>query len=381
MGPYSASRNFLFVYADTPQEWNCSQHRCLTPSNALNAAGHVSNLMWLDDFCRIFDRYVVDRVMSADYIMVQRNAVREDVHQAIDYFRGLGKLIVVDLDDMYAGLPWSNPAFAFWILNASKQSAHPLELLRRGLSKATALTSPSKVILGDWKALIPELQVVWLPNLLCQEWWSNLPVKNDDGWLTLGWGGSVSHYDSWWGSGIREALQVVLSKRKFVRVKICGNDPRIFQQLKVNPRQKVYQEGVPPSEWPKVVATFDAVIAPLYGDYDRRRSWLKAAEGIVAGIPVACTCWEPYAELRDYILGVDQVGNMKLDIEAWVATLLDLIDNYSKHKAAALRFRDEVGPSLLMEPSVPQYVRIWESITLTSFAGVVPGVEYVRPGP
>ena len=60
---------------------------------------------------------VVDELMQHDVIVLERNMVTQEVHDLIRYIQGMGKTVVLDWDDSYEHLPWSNPAHSFWKLN------------------------------------------------------------------------------------------------------------------------------------------------------------------------------------------------------------------------------------------------------------------------
>jgi len=114
----------------------------------------------------------------------------------------------------------------------------------------------------------------------------------------IGWGGSVSHYDGWWGCGIKEAARRVCARHPEVIWMICGNDQRIYEQLPVPFDQKTLQPGVPAEKWPLNVKGFDIGVAPLFSPYEQRRSWLKGLEYLLAGVPWVGTTGEPYREME-----------------------------------------------------------------------------------
>jgi hypothetical protein len=70
--------------------------------------------------------------------------------------------------------------------------------------------------------------------------------------------------------------------------------------------------------WPKTVGTFDIGVAPLSGEYDRRRSLLKTLEFATAGIPWVATDEAPYKESE----GGLRIPNKS---SAWYGALRDVI--------------------------------------------------------
>lgn len=307
--------------------------------------------------------------MPAQIVIVQRNLVNQRVWDFCDYWRGMGKTVIADLDDAYNMMPTSNPAYRFWVQNRGKLPQDPVEALAEGLHHVDGLTSPSRVILDDWKDIVPGY---WLPNWAEGSWYKELPErKRGEGQLVIGWGGSVSHYDSWWGSGIREALAAICAEFPQVTVKICGNDPRIYDQLPVPEGQKARQRGVQPQDWPGIVNTFDIGIAPLSGDYDQRRSWIKALEYLLVGIPWCATSGAPYAEFGDFGMLVDEGP------ENWYDALKDIIQDYPDRLEAARRNR-EIGFSQTMEANIDNYANTCAKVSRARRNARLPGIAYVN---
>ena len=90
--------------------------RCLIPSNSINAeheAGrtpHTAQLFQLASALNWNHPAVQKKIGAGDVLVFQRNAIMPEVWAAMAYWRALGKIVVIDLDDMYEGLPPSNPA-------------------------------------------------------------------------------------------------------------------------------------------------------------------------------------------------------------------------------------------------------------------------------
>lgn len=267
--------------------------------------GHKAKLIHVSGFLDILNPAIQDFIGPADLIIVQRNLVHQSVFDAFEYWQGLGKAIAVDLDDAYQMLPWSNPAHHFWVDNPEHMDPPPLYMLEEGLRRAGHLIAPNRVLLQDWSHVA---RGYYIPNFARAEWWTNLPSRAEAKqahWnlggerIVIGWGGSVSHYDAWWGTGIREAARVLCHKYPDLVWVICGNDPRIYEQLPVPLSQKIMQPGVPPDQWPGLVKAFDIGVAPLFGPYDQRRSWIKGLEYLLAGVPWVGTAGEPYRDLAN----------------------------------------------------------------------------------
>jgi len=344
---------------------------------------------------------------KADAIVFQRNVLTPDVIAAMDYWSALGKIVTIDLDDAYPSLPPSNPAHAFWILNrANLPSGDPVKNLCDAMLHADALISPSKIIIKDYEHLVPGF---WIPNYPYRKWYEKITPKpfgapdielgynqeTDEsgqqktilvgkereasaGWIVLGWGGSISHVDSWVYSGIVEALNRVFAEDRYanVRLKFCGSETRLDYILNKWGSKVIRQGGVSPEHWPYVVATFDIGLAPLdmrpvasntwkegeekWGggeySYDERRSWLKGVEYLCAGVPWLGTKCATYIDLERH-------GHLvKNGEENWYKALTDMIDNIQSRKILAVDKRKWALKKYTMEANVHQYAAVYERI-------------------
>lgn len=363
-----------YIYADSPREWNCSEWRCLIPSNALNAAGHRANLFWIDDFASYWRGGLHDRLMEYDLIIVQRNLVFHEIHMACDYFRALGKPVVCDLDDAYNILPWSNPAHAYWIRNVPGIEPPPLEMLEEGLrNHVDALTSPSKVILEDWSHLT---KGYWLPNYACGKWYKNLERRpKHDRRILLGWGGSVSHLDSWEFSGALQGVIAVMKRYPNVYFLLCGNDERLaprFVAAGMPEERLIRQWGVPPQWWPQIIAKMDIGLAPLAQDYDRRRSWIKGIEYLLAGVPWIYTAYEPYEPLA----GTGEAVQSNT-AEEWEEKLSRMVERLPAYRNRAAELQRMAFKRYTIEERLDDYVRVLRRVTWSGRGKTLPNVLYV----
>ena len=318
------------------------------------------------DFANYVHPGVVDILAPADVIVVQRNLLTADIWEACDYWRGLGKLVLADLDDDYPHLTPQNPAFPFWILDVTKIKERtgytPIEALTEGFKHVDGLLSPNELILQDWSDV---LGGYWQPNYAHWPWYKGMkqkPLPADDEQIIVGWGGSVSHWDSWWFSGLRKAVPELSKQYPRITWKICGGDVRVKRFFDdIAPGRWIDQAGVPPQEWPKQVQSFDIGLAPLCGPeyeqgerYDKRRSWLKAVEYLLTGVP-----W----------IGSDGIVYEKLDgqggfvvensPETWADGLRRVLDNLSDYKAESKRLMRWARDNVAMEHVVEKYTQVF----------------------
>ena len=396
---------------------DCSQWRALTPSDAINAehaVGHTSmtaQLFYMPSALNWTHPDVQRRIGVGDVLIFQRNAITKDVWDAMDYWRAMGKAVILDLDDHYPSLPPSNPAFPYWTLNKVGLNPPPVDALTEGMRHADALTSPSKVILEDWSHIV---RGYWLPNWTRRAWYEGLDQKpigapdldlrytgtsdkpdliatertDSQGTIIIGWGGSISHVDSWLFSGIVEALDRIFEKYPQARLKFCGHEQRLDYILNRWGDRVIRQGGVKPEHWPMVVSTFDIGVAPLetialdppwregapIASYDERRSWLKAVEYVTAGVPWAGSHSRTYDDLA-------HMGRITANTpDAWFATLDDLIANLDGHKRLAWDRRQWALRKLTLEGNIGRYQGIIERIiaeSQTKKGARLPGVIYV----
>lgn len=367
----------IYVFADSASEWNCSEWRCKAFSDAFNRVnvGVEAKLIHVSGFLEYLASPLQAWIGPADLIIFQRNAVSQEALDAIEYWQGMGKPVVLDLDDAYHILPWSNPAHQYWHV----EDTQSLYWLERALWVSDGLIAPNPLLLQDWAHVCPGFLI---PNFARREWWRPLPSREEAkgrlslaGRIVIGWGGSVSHYDAWWGSGLREAARWLARDYPKITFLIAGNDPRIADSLPVPPSQKVALRGVPPEDWPKIVASFDIGVAPLFGPYDQRRSWIKGMEYSLAGVPWVATDGVPYAGLRAW-------GRLIRNSEQeWYMALADLIDRLEEAQAEA-EARKEEAETLFIDRRLGEVRRIYEEIVERKRSrGRLPGVAYVGFAP
>jgi glycosyltransferase involved in cell wall biosynthesis len=351
--------NIVYVYADNAQEWNCSEWRCAVPARAVNRAGrHAATLLSLKDFALDTPqaRAVCD---PADVIVVQRNLVGP-VLTAIQHWKARDKTLIADFDDAYDLMPPTNVAYRFWKEGLAarpdgrEEKIDPLPMIqfKWGLRLVHAATVPSRRLADDWRVYA---DVHYLPNYIDLDKYQNVAPAPHEG-VTIGWGGSPSHLQSFTGSSVLAALKRVCRARPQVKVVICGNDRRIFDRLPLPPEQKVLRPWVPYAEWPRQLAEFDIGLAPLFGQYDERRSWIKVLEYMVMKIPWAASDGPAYDELRPY-------GRLVKNLpSAWERALLDMVDRLDHYRAEAAGAPYQYAVAQAIDANVARVVEAYAEI-------------------
>jgi hypothetical protein len=376
--PTHAGLSVIFVFADSEREWNVSQWRSLTVSDALNRAGGnwQGKCLHFSGFSNYMDDSILDWVMSSDLIIFSRNALLPQSHDAIKYFQIQGKPVVMDLDDAYFMLPHSNPARRFWFEAGFQtydgpEKAGASRMLEHALWLSDGLIAPNRMLLDMYKPLSGN--GYYLQNYAEGKWWQELPERNNDGKIVIGWGGSLSHLDSWLGSGLMKAVERISARHRNVYWKICGGDDNIFKALPTT--QKIRQPGVPPNVWPTIVRTFDIGVAPLWGIYDQYRSWIKGIEYALAGVPWVGSAGPTYNDLAGWGTLVPE-----FDAEAWEASLEDMIDKLETFQAEAEARRAEAQQAFLIDNNIHVYEAVYNQI-LADFKDNkedLPGVVYLE---
>lgn len=323
----------VYIYADLPQEFNTSNWRCVIPSQGLERNGHESAYFHVNEFAQN-DKEVEEWCASSDVIVVERNLFG-DVLVRMQYWKVRNKIVVCNFDDAYNLMTPDNPSYRFWFLNkgdgindkGEKQELTyvppPMIQFKWGLRVSAAAMLPSKVLMDDWKEYV---DVYYVPNYLDLEKYTvEKPVHKG---IIIGWGGSLSHLNSFSGNGILRALKKVCKNHPEIRIMITG-DRRVFEKIDLPEDRIIYQNYVPFSHWPIVMSNFDIGIAPLAGEYDKRRSLIKLLEYMAMKIPWVGSDNNSYDSIKQY----GQV--IKNDYFTWLHALEDTISNIEKYREKA----------------------------------------------
>lgn len=310
---------------------------------------------------------------DADIIHLQRVLVT-DTHEFIKYWRGHGKAVVADHDDAYDLILPTNAAAKFWLdgkvdirlesgISYEKEMIpHPLQQFKDGLSICTAGITPSRILSQDWASYTPMFVV---PNYLQSERYQIRKQDNSPN-ILLGWGGSLSHTQSFKDSGIQEALARILQEYRDVYLLIIG-DQRVVDQLPV-PRHKVlFQNYVPWWEWQHSLMRYDIGLAPLSGDYDDRRSNLKVAEYLMAGLPFVATRSPVYEEFYHADSGIftehgHNRHNYASRTESWYNAIVKMIKNIEEYRGRAAANIEQIGMTYDVDRNVPNIIDVYERI-------------------
>jgi glycosyltransferase involved in cell wall biosynthesis len=350
-----------YVYSDTKNEWNSSEWRCAVPAEALNRTGrHRARLLSIQEFVANTNQ-TKTLCSDSDVIVVQRSFV-EPVIRRIQQWQNSGVAVIGDFEDAFNLIPKSCSGYNYWkqgkILTRCNDgkprwmriNPHPIAQFKKGLGILDAVTVSSEMLAEDWKEYNPSIH--YLPNYILVDRYKTMAQLRCRE-IVIGWGGSASHLESFQNSKILPALQEICKKHANVRVMICGNDPLLGKKMPVPPGQLIQQPFVPVEQWPHILGRFDIGIAPLCGEYDNRRSWIKVLEYLVMSIPWVATKAPPYTVFNDYGFLVDNTAAQ------WIGALDELIENMTHYKAKAELEAYQFGVSQDINKNVSSILNIY----------------------
>ena len=165
----------------------------------------------------------------------------------------------------------------------------------------------------------------------------------------------MTHLVSWEKSGACEALNQLAGENANLRIAIIG-DPRTERFFKGFHKDRRIMVGwVPHAIFAAKLSMFDIGLIPLFGEYDRRRSWIKTAEYSVMGIPWIGSDMEPTRE-------IDTGARVENTSEAWYETLKYYIENYGALKEAAKANQEQAREMFSIDAHVGDLVKLFERI-------------------
>jgi hypothetical protein len=355
--------NIVYIYEDVPGRGVSNELRCFAPARAINRTKrHTARLLNLKDF--ELNPRQTDQICSTMDVIIFHCNLTESVLPAIQHWKAQNKIVVIDFDRPDDLIGSTNPDYADWYdlkksitpqdkpINQENISPITTNQFKWGLRLAHAATVPSRRLADDWREYT---DVYYLPNYIDQEIFLNVKLETHEG-INIGWGGGNSHLLGFMKSGVLEALHRVCVARPEVKVIIAGGNKRIFDLLLVRDYQKVLIPWVPYSQWAQILSKFDIGIAPLYGKYDERRSWISVLEFMIMKIPWMGSAGPPYFELEEY-------GRLiKNDPSAWENVLINIIDNLNAYKLDASRVPHLFGISQSIDENVEKIIGLYQEL-------------------
>lgn len=352
--------NILFVHADLPYELNSAYWRCLQPAVELKRNGLANTTTaFIDDWV---EGSVDALAQAADLIVLQRNLFGEVVDTVLRW-REKGKVVALDIDDAYAWVHPSNPAYHAWrmgktlLRDGTTQYTTPLvDQLQTHLKEGvvSALIAPSCLLLQDY-AFMPGY---CLPNYPSQRIYTVGGVPPEKR-RAIGWGGSRSHYQSFIGSGALAGINAILRDFPEVICLLAGSHSDLYDLID---GRKELVNWVAIDRWPMVLTRFGVGVAPAAGVFDTRRSSLKVIEYLVMGIPWIASAGGPYDEFGDYGYLVENTP------AAWRAALAETLENHDYYLGSAQRFKPHAR-QWTIEERVMDVAAVYQQVYEEQFRG------------
>lgn len=293
--------NILFVEADAPEELSTSVHLCRIPAEAINRAGkgkHQARVVFRDD-------WLADPIDDWAQLIVFERLLLKPFVDKIKEYRAHGIKTLARFDDAYHLLPQYISSSILWRRNiilgqkdgqpvGYKMQESMLNQFREGLRICDAASTPSRLLCQDYERYAKKMYYIPnFPDLGNPAWTASRPQHEG---VIIGWGGGGTHLQSIRDSNVLTALQLICREFDQVKVMICGNEKYAKEKLaEMLPEGRlITQDWVPTEQWPYTVAQFDIGLAPLAGNYDDRRSWVKILDYSILGIPWVASDKPPY---------------------------------------------------------------------------------------
>lgn len=348
----------VYIMADSASEFNCSYHNAVVPAAATNRIeGHHADVFYIGDFVTNKDEVRI-ACEQADIIVLERNFFG-DTLTMVQYWKVRGKTIIAIFDDAYDLIHPKNVSYNFWTHGEVKymekvkktiketiekdgnkeeiekevevdeekvayMSPKPLEQFKWGMQIVKAIQVPSAHLQKDWSKYN---ETKYIHNYLeIDKYLGDIKPLHPHDNIVIGWCGSMSHVASFTDSGVAIALKKICKKYPQVSI-LMGGDKRNFDMLEVD--RKMFQPYVPAEQWTSLLKTLDIGLAPLAGEYDKRRSWIKVLEYLALKIPWVASNYPTYDELKPYGLMTENGS------KNWEYALSEMIDNYATYQEKA----------------------------------------------
>ena len=302
----------VFLRADPPDETmppTSSEWLCSVPASALQRHG------W---DVRIRASYEVHTEHSlldwADIIIVERSAFSVS-ELAVSIWRNRGKRVLLRFDDAYGLMPDFSQSYDMWnVLNIRGVLAY--DRFVQSFPLFDSYSTPSRVLVNDYLELADGIYIPNRPDLTVFP--QPETFRSGHHFLNIAWGGSIPHRQSWENSGAADAINKLVGKNESFRLcLLCQRDwfPKLFHVPYI-----AYQWTPIHKYRLRLRRIADIGLAPLAGEYDERRSWIKVLVYALLGIPWVASNVGPYKECKGGIL----VDN---EADAWIEAISRMLDD------------------------------------------------------
>jgi glycosyltransferase involved in cell wall biosynthesis len=319
---------------ESGDDCNCSEWNCISPSNAINRTkNNKAEILYINDFVAN-TAYSQKICGEADIIVVERNLFG-DTLTMIQYWKGRNKTVLAIFDDGYHIMHPQNISYGFWMdgelkrqndagqIEVHKLVPHPMTQFKWGLKMVKGVQVPSQKLADDWSSIS---KTYYVHNYLEADRYQNVEPMHKRDEKVIGWCGSLSHHSSFTDSGVLDALRRIARKRSDVFFLISG-DQRLYEMLET--KKKMFQPFVPREQWTSLVKSLDIGLAPLSGEFDKCRSWIKALEYMALKIPWIGTDYPTYTDIKEFGFMVNN------GMYNWENAINEVLDHYPDYKKLA----------------------------------------------
>ena len=316
----------LFVAADTG---GCAYARCHLPALGLNRLGGFE--------AKAVPRLAWDDLLHHDVIVWARQH-QNDLARYREFARGMGKVLVFEIDDYLHGIPMWNPASRDYPKGGSALLG--LEAWMKSCDALTVSTRPLAEAYGAFNA-----DVVVLPNSVDPGVWR--PRPNLGPAVRIGWVGSITHRRDL--QLLKPVLKAIRRRHHNVQFVMMGYDGDLRRQgidLEYHPFVRI-------EEYPDALAelSLDIAMAPLDShSFNLCKSNIKYLEYGALGIPCVASRFGPYLSIRS-----GETGFLACSTEEWIETLSMLIDEAPLRRRIGAAAREHV----LAEHDIHKTARLW----------------------
>jgi len=363
--------NLVYVGADKAHEKNCTQHNIERPARAVNKLeGYHADVIDIDMFTANSPE-TQNIISKADAVIIERNYFN-DTLALMQLWKGRAQNLIAVFDDAYDIMHRRNVAYPFWKhgeLSATNENGKikrvyanpkPLDMFAWGCQIVKAIQVPSRYLQQDWSRFNDTYLV---HNYIEAEKYIDIkPLYPHKDSIIIGWGGSLSHLASFTDSGALKAMKRVVHKYKNVKVMISG-DKRVFDEVDLPVGKKLYQPFVPEEQFLPLIKTFDIAIAPLCGEYDKRRSRIKVLEYCALQIPFIASDYPPYEEMKEYGTYVNNTS------DEWEEALCHTIDKLKEKQEFAKGIPFEWAMSQSYDKNISKTLDLYQKIINTPYKG------------
>lgn len=302
----TANKSIFFVVTDYQ---GCGWYRCLVPGVELRKLGHE---VILDDKCYM-------DYLDSDVIVISRPCKIEHL-EAIRYAKSKGNLAVVDVDDNIWDVKPKNPAYGFW------KDPKNVAQFDSCLKEADVVTTTNVQLANLLKNRNKNIFIV--PNMLPDEYWTEIKRDYSKDVLKLGWAGGTSHFDDL--NMVARAVKQVVEDNGNVELHLLGNFKTMGNPFDGFP--SVHYDIVSLEEYPSVIRKFDIGFVPLEdNNFNKYKSDLKFIENAAAGIPTVASNVVVYSNTIKH----NENGLLARNDKDWIKCLRRLVSDAG--------FREKLG--------------------------------------